>query len=644
MQWRDREREVDPSFPTTTWDWHGLRLRGWTMIGFRLKLLAGFGAVLAVVLAIGGFAFWLVRDYSAVFDRIFRENYDSIRYGQQMKEALGEMDRAVWAWSSGDSTAGEAWKASRRKYLDNFRQGNGNVTLEGEARALGILDSLWVRHDSALGALFAAKPTDPAREAMLVHQRRSLEISQAAQAIIDLNVGGIFSVDGRVRRGAAKVQRTLLILLGAGVFLAIALSSLVATWIASPVRSLTASVREVGKGNLDLVVAIPSRDELGELAEAFNTMAAQLRVFRKSDRQRLWRIHRTTQNAIDSMPDAVAVVAPDGRVEMSNDAARRLFGLETNALLDSSSEGLLVPFFKAAVETRQAVQPKGFEAALQAFDGGERFFLPRAIPILDPDGAMAGVTLVLADITQLRRLDELKSGALSVVAHELRTPLTSLRMASHLLLDDRVGDLSTRQEGLAEGMRDDADRLWRIVEELLDIGRMDAGRDALERSAIDLTEIVKHGMGAREGAYREKGVKLVLEAGSPIPPLHGDGPRLSVALDNLLSNALRHTPSGGVVVVRLGSEGDQATLEVLDNGPGIPSEHLQRLFERFYRVPGQSPATGVGLGLSIVREIVSGHGGSIVATSLPGEGARFEIRLPLAARRQVEKPQEVPRA
>lgn len=145
-------------------------------------------------------------------------------------------------------------------------------------------------------------------------------------------------------------------------------------------------------------------------------------------------------------------------------------------------------------------------------------------------------------------------------------------------------------------------------------------------------------MGSREGAYREKGVKLVLEAESPIPPLQGDGPRLSVALDNLLSNALRHTPSGGVVRVRLDSEGDQAILAVQDSGPGIPPEHLPRLFERFYRVPGQSPATGVGLGLSIVREIVSGHGGSIAATSPPGAGARFEIRLPMAPRRKAETP------
>jgi len=614
------------------------------MIGFRTKLLAGFGAMLAVVLCIGVLALWLLRDYSGALDRIFRENYDSIRYGQQMKEALDDMDRAARAFADGDSSAPTAARSGRATFERNLRREESNITVPGEDAAFARLDSLWTRYDSALTRLFSRPRSAAASDEVNRLWIRSREVSAAAQVIIDVNVGSIFSVDGQVRRSAEKARRTLILLLAGGVLLSLVLSSVVAAWVVSPVKSLTASVREVGKGNLDLVVAIPSRDELGELAEAFNAMAAQLRVFRKSDRQRLWRVHRTTQNAIDSLPDAVAVVAPDGRVEMGNDAARRLFGLEANTLLETRSDGRLLPLFQAAVETREAVQPKGFDAALQAFDGGERFFLPRAIPVLDPDGSVAGVTLVLADITQLRRLDELKSGTLSVVAHELRTPLTSLRMASHLLLDERVGELSPRQGELAEGLRDDADRLWRIVEELLDIGRMDAGRDALDRDALDLTELVKHGIVAREGAYREKGVKIVLEATSPVPPLVGDGPRLAVALDNLLSNALRHTPAGGAVRIGLGSDEGTATITIHDNGSGIPPEHLPRLFERFYRVPGQSPATGVGLGLSIVREIVASHGGTIAATSAPGDGARFEIRLPLSARRQAEPSLEAPRA
>lgn len=606
------------------------------MTGFRIKLLAGFGAVLAVLLAIGILALKLLGDYSGTLDRIFRENYDSVRYGQEMKEAAETMDRAVRLFAMGDTAALRTAGEGRERFLKNLGLQKSNVTVAGEGVVVARLDSLWRRYDSLLAGIGNAAPSrlDAARIEAMWKEARAL--SEGSQAVIDVNVKNIFSMDGQVKKSAAQARRTLILLLVGGVVLALVLSSVTSAWVTAPVRTLTDSVREVGKGNLDLVVAVPSRDELGELAEAFNAMAGKLREFRRSDRQRMWRIHRTTQNAIDSLPDAVAVVAPDGKVEMGNGAARRVFGLEAGARLEERGEGRLTAFFAKAVQTREAVQPRSFDAALQAFDEGERFYLPRAIPILDPDGTVAGVTLVLADITQLRRLDEMKSGMLSVVAHELRTPLTSLRMASHLLMDERVGELSPKQEELAAGLRDDAERLWRIVEELLDIGRMDAGRSLMEFSRQDVRGIVRHAVTEREGAYREKGVRLQVEAPAELPQVRVDATRLGLAVENLLSNALRHTPSGGDVRVRLGAQGKDMTISVLDTGEGIPEEHLGRLFERFYRVPGQSASTGVGLGLSIVREIVQAHDGTVSAASPLGEGAHFEIRLPLGEARDVE--------
>jgi two-component system, NtrC family, sensor histidine kinase KinB len=611
------------------------------MTGFRFKMLAGFGAVLVVLLAIGILALRLLGNYTGTLDKIFRENYDSVRYGQEMKAAVEDMDRAVRLFALGEPAA--KVEAGRERFLRNLRLEQGNITVSGEALAVNRVDSLWKCYDSMVKVVLSASPSiaDPDRASNLwpltpsrLNEvgRISRELSESSQAIIDVNVRNIFSVDGQVKKSAAQARRTLILLLVGGVVLSVVLASVVSAWVTSPVRTLTDSVREVGKGNLDLVVAVPSSDELGELAEAFNAMAGKLREFRKSDRQRMWRIHRTTQNAIDSLPDAVAVIAPDGRVEMGNGAARRVFGLETGALLEERGEGRLTAYFTKAVQTREAVQPRSFDAALQAFDEGERFFLPRAIPILDPDGIVAGVTLVLADITQLRRLDEMKSGMLSVVAHELRTPLTSLRMASHLLLDERVGELSGRQEELATGLRDDADRLWRIVEELLDIGRMDAGRTLLDRTAQDPREIVRHAVTEREGAYREKGVRLVVEPSHDIPLLLADGVRLGLAIENLLSNALRHTPAGGIVRVGLDAKPDQLTISVIDTGEGIAEDQLPRIFERFYRVPGQSAQTGVGLGLSIVREIVQGHEGEITVASKSGEGSRFDVRLPIESR------------
>lgn len=611
------------------------------MNSIRIKLFAGFGAVLALLLAIGLLAIRLLGDYSGMLERIFRENYDSVRYGQEMKQAADELEGAVRLHFLGDTTAAALALQGRERFLRNFQLQSHNITVDGEDFAVQRLQARWRTFDTIVAHSISRPSNAMTPEEQARVWSAADEIRAASQSIIDLNVGNIFSVDGQVGLGAARARRTLAFLLVAGVVLALGLSSVVSAWIIAPVRSLTNSAREISRGNLDLVVAARSRDELGELAEAFNAMTTRLREFRRSDRQRLWRIHRTTQNAIDTLPDAVAVIAPDGRIEMGNGAARRIFSLEPGATIEEHREGRLRSFFLDAIRTRETIQAKGFDAAIQVFDEGERFFLPRAIPIQDPDGSIAGVTLVLADITQLRRLDEMKSGMLSVVAHELRTPLTALRMSSHLLLDERLGTLEPRQEELAVALRDDAERLWRIVEELLDIGRMDAGRSLLEFSATDpaalALELARH----REGDFRDKDVRLVVEAPSEGLSVKADRTRLSLALENLLSNALRHTPPGGEVKIAARGSGDLVTISVSDDGEGIAESDLPRVFERFYRAPGQSARGGVGLGLSIVRDIVEAHGGRVVVESVRGAGARFEISLPATGRTEGDPWEEV---
>jgi len=237
--------------------------------------------------------------------------------------------------------------------------------------------------------------------------------------------------------------------------------------------------------------------------------------------------------------------------------------------------------------------------------------------------------VVLADITQMRRLEEIRTGALSVVSHELRTPLTSLRMSAHLLLDSRLGDLSDKQSELVGTVVEDGDRLQRIVDELLDIARLDAGRTRMTLSSHHPEELVRHAMAEWEGAYREKGVKLESSCSPGLPPMEVDPVRMSHVLSNLFSNALRHTPASGKVRVEVRFDDGNCLFEVSDTGEGIAPDQINHVFDRFYRVPGQSAETGVGLGLSIVREIVQAHGGEIDVSSRPGEGARFRIALPI---------------
>jgi len=398
--------------------------------------------------------------------------------------------------------------------------------------------------------------------------------------------------------------------------------------ILQPLQVLTKSAKEIEHGNLDLMVPVTSKDELGQLAEAFNSMAAKLREFRRTNRAKLIRTQATTQLAINSLPDVVAVVGPDGKVEMANAAAQKLFGLRADAHVSELNCDWLVQLFKKTSTDLKPVDPRGYESAIQVLEnGGERFFLPHATPILDDDRALLGVTVVLADVTNLRRLDEMKSGMLSVVSHELKTPLTSIRMGVHLLLEERLGDLTASQSEILTAIRDDSNRLHQIIENLLDIGRMESGRGIMDLKPHSLAEIVTEATTPMESAFRDRGVNLLVELSDELPRVMVDPARIGHVFSNLLSNALKYTPPGGEVKVVAGQKGSTIEVSVEDTGSGIPKQHLDRIFERFFRVPGQAGNTGAGLGLAIAKEIVELHGGRMSVSSQEGHGAKFTFTL-----------------
>jgi signal transduction histidine kinase len=611
------------------------------MFGLRQKLLLGFGGLLAILLAVGALSVLVLRQYSGALQKFLAENYRSVEYGQVMKDELERLDDAAeksLVPGTDLSTVRAAAANASEQFEKNRRLENQNVTLHPrEDQVVGDLNDAWTRYRAAHAtALDGGKTMDVRRAALREAADLSPRIRAAAQEIISINLRNMVEQDGQVRQTARNAQKALYILIVAGVALAVLFVIVLSGRILRPLRTLTDSAREIARGNLDLIVPVRSRDEVGQLAEAFNLMAAKLREFRRTDRAKLVRTQRTTQLAVNSLPDAVAVVGPDGTVELANDAAQKLFGLRPEMTLSDARVDGLADLFEQAWRSGQATQAKGYESAVQVFDEtGERFFLPLAVPVADGGGAdkqILGVTLVLADVTNLRRLDEMKSGMLSVVSHELKTPLTSIRMAVHLLLEERIGALTPKQVELLVAARDDSNRLNQIIENLLDMGRMESGRVTMDVRPLRAEALVNDAACAMEAAYQDKGVALTVDVPGDVPDVLADDTRVDHVFSNLLSNALRYTPPGGRVRVSAAAEPEFVRFTVEDTGPGIPRQYLARVFERFFRVPGQSSGTGAGLGLAIAREIVEAHGGTIGVDSDEGQGARFTFTLRRADR------------
>ncbi len=245
---------------------------------------------------------------------------------------------------------------------------------------------------------------------------------------------------------------------------------------------------------------------------------------------------------------------------------------------------------------------------------------------------------------RLRELDQLKDEFVSLVSHELRTPLTSIRGYVELLLEEE-GQLDDDQRRFLEIVNRNTERLLALVADLLFLAQIDAGKPAIELGSVDLNLIVEECVEASSPVADSKGIDLLLLT-RRLPKLHGDPVRLAQVLDNLVSNALKFTPNGGSVEVRLRAEEGLAVLEVDDTGLGIPEEEQERLFERFFRSSNaiESAIPGTGLGLTITKAIIERHGGSIEVESAANTGTTVRVRLPMKTKLALDLPSREPAA
>ncbi len=617
------------------------------MFGLRQKLAFGFGGLLATLLLVSALGIAVLAQYRSALDRFFYENWRSVEDGQHVIEAVSQLDDL--ARPLGDRPAPAALAAAAASAAGPLSVADSsceaedkNITLGGERQIAAALTLAWFGRSLDGAAVTTDCYRDAYRRLLAGDRpaaadvrRLSAVVRGQAQAVVDLNLANMRPVDGRAKQMADRATLLMVAASVTGVALAVVFTLLVARSILRPLATVIRSIREIEQGNLDLVVQVKSRDEIRQLAEAFNSMAAKLREFRRTNRAKLIRTQQTTQLAVNSLPDAVAVTAPDGSIELSNDAAERLFRLGAGADLAGVADPRLLDVYREVVATGRPSRPRGYESAVEVYDAGGqlRFFLPHAVPIGGDDGRPVGVTLVLADVTNLRRLDEMKSGLLSVVSHELKTPLTSIRMAVHLLAEERVGPLTAKQAELVMAAREDSDRLDKIIADLLDMGRMESGHADLDLRPASPERLANEALASLRPAFADRRVAVDVDVPADLPAVSVDPARIGHVFTNMLTNAVKFTPPGGRVSVTATAEaGGRVRFTVADTGLGIPPEHLPRVFDRFFRVPGDASGTpGAGLGLAIAREIVHAHGGEVDVASEVGRGTRFGFTLRQAA-------------
>ncbi len=614
---------------------------------FRHRILIAMVPLFVLLVALGATGTYLIAHLGDQVDKILTENYDSVVFMRDLNEALERIDSSFqFALAGKEKESYQQYRENWEKYLACLDREAHNITIPGEKELDDRLNDLSEAYHN-LGNTFFKHPQGDRKtlyfgndkEKGQDHQPKPLyalfeEIKTVSGDILRLNEKNMKDVDVKTKHMARSSLIWYGLGLACGIVLAVFLVGNTIRMIVHPVRAVTESAVAIGAGNLDQVVPITSDDELGQLAAAFNTMARQLREYRQTHKAQLIRAQRTSQATIDSFPEPVLVVDLDRRVEMANPAARRLFGLPhlvaagTRPPVWEPPEALRQALTEALHEQRAYV-PEGFDKVIVLQHGEQPFsYLPRVLPIRDASSATLGAAVLLEDVTRFRLLDEVKSNMVATVSHELKTPLTSIRLVIHLLLEENVGPLMPKQLELLVDARDNAERLLAMINNLLDLARLEQGGSQLRLQPESPTTLLRNAFEAFQPRAADRGVEFVLEDPGLVEQVPVDKDQLQHALQNLLENALAHTPSGGRIELRAEAAGGRVVFAVTDTGSGIPAEYLPLIFQRHFRVPGDETPGGSGLGLAIVREIVTAHGGTVECESQPGKMTTFRMSIP----------------
>jgi two-component system, NtrC family, sensor histidine kinase KinB len=603
----------------------------------RTRLLLAQGPLALALALVGVLAVATLADLGKSGQRILADNYRSVLAAQRMKEAIERIDSGALFLVIGEDTRGLRQAAENRpRFESELRVEEENITEPGEKEAAVELRRNWTDYQRAFDAYVQLPDAAQRRARYLgVLSPAFVHVKDSADSILAINQDAMVERSEQLRRKSEFAKTLTLVAVLVALLSGLLASGALVARALRPVAVLGQAVRRVGQGDLDARVRVADTGEIGQLARDFNAMADSLRSYRQSSLGELLQAQASAQAAIDSLPDPVLVFGADGALLNANRIAEALLGVRLDA---DAPLAPMPPEVRAVVDTvRRHVLagegpyvPRGFdEAVLVSSTEGGLALLPRASPVLGEGGGVLGVTVVLQDVTRLRRFDELKNDLVATVAHEFRTPLTSLRMAIHLCVEGAVGPVTEQQLDLLSAAREDCERLQRIVDDLLDLARIRAGLLELSPGPLDVSTLLEQALGGVRSAAEQAGVTLATEVKPGSETLVADKERLALALQNLLSNAIRHTTDGGTVTLTAAEGEDGMRFSVKDTGEGIAPEYLPRLFDRFFRVPG---ATGgsAGLGLSIVKDVAEAHGGRVGVESVPGHGSTFWLTVPSA--------------
>ncbi|MBS1782459.1 MAG: HAMP domain-containing protein [Bacteroidetes bacterium] len=570
----------------------------------KFKLTLAVGLLFVMIAALTAISAIYINRLSGDAKNIIKDNYNSVSYSREMLIALN------------NNITNEQEKD---RFIQNLEKEKQTITEIGEKELADKINLKFEKlqdnpNDSALLQTIRKDITDVMLLNMQAIQKKSAVADETAKSsIIIISVVGTFCF---------LIAFTLLVNLPSN--------------IANPISELTNSIKQIANKNYSERVHFESSSEFGDLAKSFNTMAQKLQEYTSSNLEKLLMSKKRIETLINNMSEPVIGLDEMKNILFINDEALKISGLKSEevigkpvqeiAVYNDLIRSLIQDLFQPTLLVKEKKQPIKIYA-----DNKESFFEKEMVSIkITPTGEEIekhiGDVIVLRNVTTYKELDLAKTNFIGTVSHEFKTPIASIKMSLQLLENEQIGTMNEEQKELITSIKDDANRLLKFTGELLNMTQVESGSIQLEMKPTDTTEIISYALNTVKQSAEQKQIKIELNIAHHLPKVIADQEKTALVITNLLTNAIRYSHENSTIIIEAKESDNKVKISVIDSGQGIAPEYLDKVFNRYFRVPGIKKE-GTGLGLSISKEFIEAQGGTIAVKSELGSGSQFTVEL-----------------
>lgn len=561
------------------------------------------GTLFLMVFMLAALSGWYIHQLRKDTSGILAANYNSLLYSRNMLQALDELQQDPRAWT---------------RFEESLAKQQRNITETGEKEITEDIDAHLDR--------LRNNPDD---------EMMKSAIRKAVDDLMRLNMEAIALKSG-VADQTANDAIIILSLVGSLCFV-IAFTLLVnlPAHVANPIGKLNESIKQIAAANYRARVHFDGRDEFSELAQSFNKMAEKLEEYSESQLDDVLQAKKRIETLVENMRDPVIGVDEHRQVIFINEEALKVTALHIDQILHKNiadvalQHDLLRDVFNDIASPAAGQQ---FEGILKIYAHKKQSYFAKdvidinVVPTGEQESKYIGQVIMLKNITPFKELDLAKNNFIGTVSHEFKTPIAAIQMSVQLLRNHRIGVMNGEQKQLLEGIKEDADRLLAITKELLTMTQVESGAIQLNVHEADVKPMLDYAVKANRVAAEYKQVSVQVSLDDEVGRVWADNEKTAWVLTNFVSNAIRYSHEHTTVQICVQKEGDRIRFSVFDKGQGIEAKYIDRIFERYFRVPG-ARSGGTGLGLSISKEFIEAQGGEIAVESEFGSGSCFFFYL-----------------